>query len=213
MLHPWGGTVLCLASLAMVLVYPKPDKVPKPINQPIQQSARLLPIHRNDPPTQPPDNTRHPTPQPTPTLGYTVAVMGAGGGVLLASRHLLAAASTSKPAATALATLQLPPPFSSRVLLRVAVGLAALIAVKELTKPLILAALRPFLPPAHLRRQQESLVDVGKGKGNKGKQQAGPGSSEWQMAPAEVLAKYLNYFAVGAAVVYPIPLLWAALGL
>jgi hypothetical protein len=111
---------------------------------------------------------------------------------------------------------------SGRALLRVVVGLVLLVALKELTKPVILAALRPFLPPAHLRRQQESLVDMAKGKnqgkgegngGSSGKQQQhGPGP-EWQMAPAEVLAKYLNYFAVGAAVVYPIPLLWAALGL
>lgn len=152
--------------------------------------------------------------QPTPTLGYTVSVMGAGGGVLLASRHLLSVAHTSKPAATALAALQQPPPFSGRALLRVVAGLAVLIAVKELTKPMILAALRPFLPSAHLRRQQESLVDItkGKGQGGRGKQQHGPGP-EWRMAPADILAKYLNYFAVGAAVVYPIPLLWAALGL
>ena len=24
--HPWGGAVICLVSLAMVLIYPKPDK-------------------------------------------------------------------------------------------------------------------------------------------------------------------------------------------
>lgn len=133
--------------------------------------------------------------------------MGAGGGVLLASRHLLAAAPTSKPAATALATLTNPPPFSGQVVLRVAVGLAVLIGVKELTKPLILAALRPFLPRLPLR-DDPSLVDKGKGIGK-----GPPPRSEWEMAPAQVLAKYLIYFAVGAAVVYPIPLLWSTLGL
>lgn len=149
--------------------------------------------------------------------------MGAGGGVLLASRHLLSASPTSKPAATALSTLQHPPPsFSPRVVLRVVVGLVVLIAVKELTKPTIRFALRPFLPQRGGMRPQQSLVDVRTkpttkqppqgARRRKGKEEETI-NPEWEMAPAEVLAKYLNYFAVGFAVVYPIPLLWAALGL
>lgn len=143
-------------------------------------------------------HTAHP--QPTPTKGYTVSVMGAGGGVLLASRHILSTAPTSKTAAIALAALQQAPrDLSPRVALRLIVGLALLIAVKELTKPVILAALGPFLPrPTPVVQKEE------KGNG---------GNPEWDMGPAQALAKYLNYFTVGAAVVYAIPLLWATLRL
>lgn len=120
--------------------------------------------------------------------------MGAGGGVLLASRLLLSATPTNKLLTAYLHVLQHPLPLSPHVALRVVVGLMTLIGTKNVSKLMISAVVQSFLPPQN------------KEDGNKRKKKE-------HMTSAQALTKYLEYFAVGAAVVLHAPIVWYVHGM
>jgi len=105
-----------------------------------------------------------------------------------------------------------PPPMGSRGCLRVVVGLCVLIAVKSLAKPLATTLVEGAIStctsglrsPVKRRAQATTKKDDDDSEG---------GVGLWAFTPAELLIKYLNYFAVGWCVIGVIPAVWLAVGL
>ena len=132
--------------------------------------------------------------------------MGAGGGVLLASRCLF-----MEPQPPPLLEILLePPPLGSRVGLRVVVGLCVLVAVKSLAKPLATTLIEGAISTCTsgvcnpVKRRAPATT-----KKDDGEEEVGLRA----FTPAELLIKYMNYFAVGWCVIGVIPAVRLALGL
>eukprot|EP00624_Nannochloropsis_granulata_P001273 evm.model.NODE_16159_length_32649_cov_71.425774.5 len=142
------------------------------------------------------------TNQPTPTLSYTISVMGAGGGVLLASRCLFMEPQASS---SVLQVLLEPPPMGWRVCLRAVVGLCFLGAVKSLAKPLATTLVEGMISAFTCKAWRPATTKKGDDRKGEGGLRA--------FTSAELLVKYLNYFAVGWCVIGVIPAMWLALGL
>lgn len=136
--------------------------------------------------------------------------MGAGGGVLLASRLLF-----MEPQTTPLLQILLePPPMGARVYLRVVVGLCVLVAVKSLAKPLATTLVEGAISTCTTRvhspvRRRGPATTMKKDDDDSEGEEVGLRA----LTPAELLIKYMNYFAVGWCVIGVIPAVWLALGL